>query len=117
MGEDNIGHHPPQSRRPRSLCFLGTMSSHGHTRRTTSLATTTPQHQLAQYDMQNQSIFPRSIGVAGYPQINGNASFSFFQDLNNGSRWPLMPQGLRRMGEMGSGSMRPPGMSGLTFDH
>jgi hypothetical protein len=88
MGEDNIGHHPPQSRRPCSLCFLGTMSSHGRTRRTTSLATTAPQHQLAQYDMQNQSIFPRSIGVAGYPQINGNASFSFPPDLNNGARQP-----------------------------
>jgi hypothetical protein len=32
-------------------------------------------------------------------------------------RPPMQPQGLGGMGSMGSRSVRPPGKSGLTFDH
>ncbi|KAJ7119431.1 hypothetical protein C8R44DRAFT_788052 [Mycena epipterygia] len=51
------------------------------------------------------------------PSPAGSSSFNFAPGGTQGQRRPQMPhQGLNGMGGMG-GSMRPPGKSGLTFDH
>ena len=64
-------------------------------------------------------LLPSPSGTVGQPsQANGSSS-SFAQgSANNAARRPPMqPQGLGGMGGMGSGSVRPSGKSGLTFDH
>jgi hypothetical protein len=69
------------------------------------------QHPHAQHGSQNAASSP-----SGRPsQSKASTSFSFAQGSNNVARRPAMQaQGL---GSMGGGSVRPPGKSGLTFDH
>jgi hypothetical protein len=78
------------------------------------------QHQQ-QSQQQYQSTSPAGStsllsqpGPSG-PNVNGAGAFNFSQG-NRQQRPQLAQQGLTGMGGMG-GSMRPPGKSGLTFDH
>ncbi|KAJ6589137.1 hypothetical protein B0H19DRAFT_1103020 [Mycena capillaripes] len=74
------------------------------------------EQQARTDQQQNQGQYGQSPMLA-QPGPPGSASFNFAPGGPQAQRRPQMPhQGLNGMGGMGA-SMRPPGKSGLTFDH
>ena len=122
MGEDNktIIHHKVAA---RVVCVFSEQDAHVAARAEQH------QHQLQQQQQQqhsqhqqNPATSPASGAASGLggrpPQPNGVGAFSFVPGSNTGARRPpVQPQGLGGMGGMGGGIGRPPGKSGLTFDH
>jgi hypothetical protein len=60
---------------------------------------------------------PSGVGGGRPPQSNGPGSFSFAAQGTAGRRPAMQAQGLGGVGGVGSGNVRAPGKSGLTFDH
>ena len=106
MGEDNktIVHHKVAA---RVVCVFSELDAQAA--------------QRAESQQQNAQSY---IGGMQNQAGNGNGAFNFVgngQGGSNGAAGPqrrptLQPQGLVGMGGMG-GNVRPPGKSGLTFDH
>ncbi|KAJ4471977.1 hypothetical protein J3R30DRAFT_3522382 [Lentinula aciculospora] len=113
VGEDNktIVHHKVAA---RVVCIFSEQDA--------QMAARAEQHQMQQFAGPSSSLSPASngsmlnqTGSSSGPGSSNSASFNF-----SGQQPPRRPQlsqqGISGMGGMG-GSMRPPGKSGLTFDH
>lgn len=106
IGEDNktVVHHKVAA---RVVCVF--------TEQDVQVAARAEQHQQQHPQFQSSSPGSSSAMHAGPSSANGGGSGSF--NFNGPQRRPQMSQqGIAGMGGMG-GSMRPPGKSGLTFDH
>ncbi|KAF9463266.1 hypothetical protein BDZ94DRAFT_1259519 [Collybia nuda] len=106
IGEDNktVVHHKVAA---RVVCVF--------TEQDVQVAARAEQHQQQHQQFQSSSPGSSSVMHGGPNNTNGSGSGSF--NFNGPQRRPqLSQQGIAGMGGMG-GSMRPPGKSGLTFDH